>query len=192
MIYHFYIELQETEPLVWRRVAVPRDYTFYQLHLAIQGAFGWENYHLFSFSKKGQLDKLSYGIPDPLLDRELMFIVKDAAKSMITEVFTKPRQSYIYVYDFGDGWHHKLVLERIETATIERAYCAAGAGACPPEDVGGIHGYREMVEVFKTAVHVEQASYIQWLGLAPGEKWDPEYFNEREAKKRMALLETAV
>jgi hypothetical protein len=63
MIYQFYIELQESDPLVWRRIVVPADYTFYQLHKAIQGAFGWENSHLFQFSESGFSDKAVYGIP---------------------------------------------------------------------------------------------------------------------------------
>jgi len=35
MIYQFYIELLESDPLVWRRIVIPADYTFYQLHKAI-------------------------------------------------------------------------------------------------------------------------------------------------------------
>src|SRR5688572_21683756 len=122
MINQFYIELQESKPLVWRRIIVPADYTFYQLHMAIQGAFGWENCHLFSFSKHGHLDKVSYGIPDPHnQDREL--IVKDAAKSLIGEVFKKEGQFYIYVYDFGDGWKHTVEFEKSAPDKIARPYC---------------------------------------------------------------------
>ena len=40
MICQFYIELLESDPLVWRKIIVPADYTFYQLHKAIQGALG--------------------------------------------------------------------------------------------------------------------------------------------------------
>ena len=38
MIYQFYIELPESDPLVSWRIVVPADYTFYQLHKASQGA----------------------------------------------------------------------------------------------------------------------------------------------------------
>jgi len=50
MAYQFKIKLEGTsKPPVWRKLLVPETYTFYQLHMAIQGAFGWENAHLFSF-----------------------------------------------------------------------------------------------------------------------------------------------
>src|SRR5258708_9539646 len=34
MILHFYIELKNSTPLVWRRLLVPSTFSFYQLHLA--------------------------------------------------------------------------------------------------------------------------------------------------------------
>ena len=59
MIYKFYIELLDSDPLVWRRIVVPADYTLYQLHKAIQGAFGWENSIFFNFPNPGFPIKLS-------------------------------------------------------------------------------------------------------------------------------------
>jgi hypothetical protein len=40
------IELDEVEPRVFRRVEVPVDIRLDRLHLVIQAAMGWENYHL--------------------------------------------------------------------------------------------------------------------------------------------------
>ena len=45
LILRFRIELLETEPLVWRSIEVPGDYTFWDLHVAIQDAMGWLDYH---------------------------------------------------------------------------------------------------------------------------------------------------
>ncbi|WP_408612511.1 plasmid pRiA4b ORF-3 family protein [Glycomyces niveus] len=43
------------------------------------------------------------------------------------------------LYDFGDGWDHRVKLEDTATAEEHRAYpyCVDGTGACPPEDCGG-------------------------------------------------------
>jgi hypothetical protein len=49
-ILRFRIELLETEPLVWRAIEVPGDYTFWDLHVAIQDAMGWLDYHLHRFT----------------------------------------------------------------------------------------------------------------------------------------------
>lgn len=43
------IELLLIEPLIWRRLQLPGDYTFWDLHVAIQSAFGWSDTHLHEF-----------------------------------------------------------------------------------------------------------------------------------------------
>ena len=68
-------------------------------------------------------------------------------------------------------------------------WCLDGAGPCPPEDVGGIHGYQQMLEVLKKPRHPERAGYIDWLGLVSGEKWNAKFCSIREANKRLVLLE---
>jgi hypothetical protein len=187
MIYHFYIELQESDPLVWRRIIVPADLTFYQLHKAIQAAFGWENSHLFQFSESGFSDKTCYGLPGEDIDADMVTI--DARKTGISRILKKEGQTYCYICDFGDHWEHRLTLEKIEAKDITVPYCLDGGGACPPEDVGGMHGYREMLEVLKKPRHPERTGYIKWLGLVAGEKWDANFCSIREVNKRLVLLE---
>jgi hypothetical protein len=186
MIYQFHIELHDSDPLVCRRIIVPADYNLYQLHKAIQGAFGWENSHLFQFSESGFSDKISYGFPGEDIDPDTTTI--DARKTKMSRILKKKGQTYCYIYDFGDHWEHRLTLEKIEDKDIAAPYCLDGAGACPPEDVGGMHGYRLMVEVLKKPRHPERASYIEWLGLVAGENWDPKFCSIREVNKRLAML----
>ena len=187
MIYQFYIELLESDPLVWRRIVVPADYTFYHLHKAIQGAFGWENSHLFQFSESGFSDKTVYGIPGDDIDPDMITI--DAKKTKMSRIFRKEGETYCYIYDYGDAWEHRLVLEKKEAKDMAVPWCIDGAGACPPEDVGGIHGYQQMLEVLKKPRHPEKAGYIEWLGLVPGEKWDAKFCSIRDVNKRLVLLE---
>jgi hypothetical protein len=186
MIYQFYIELQESDPLVWRRIVVPAGYSFYQLHKAIQGAFGWENSHLFQFSESGFSDTTSYGFAGEDIDPDRVTI--DAKKTKMSGILKKEGQTYCYIYDFGDDWDHRLTLEKIESKDISVPWCLDGAGACPPEDVGGMHGYQEMLKVLKKPRHPERAGFIQWLGLVAGEKWDAKFCSIREVNKRLVLL----
>lgn len=44
------IVLPRTEPLVWRRIQIPEAYSFWDLHVAIQDAMGWKDYHLHEFT----------------------------------------------------------------------------------------------------------------------------------------------
>lgn len=186
MIHKFYIELLETDPLVWRRIVVPSDYTLYQFHMAMQGAFGWENRHLFQFCESGFSDKTVYGIPGDDIDPDMKTL--DAKKTKMNKIFKEAGDRYRYIYDFGDSWEHRIVLENVEPKEMLVPCCLDGAGNCPPEDVGGVYGYKDMLEIFKKPRHPQRAQYIQWLGLVPGEKWDANFCSIREVNKRLVLL----
>jgi hypothetical protein len=69
-------------------------------------------------------------------------------------------------YDFGDGWEHKVVLEKILPfdPKIQLPQCLKGKGACPPEDVGGVWGYQEFLTAIKDGNHPEHRSYTEWIG----------------------------
>jgi hypothetical protein len=185
MLYQFYIELHESDPLVWRSIVVPADYTFYELHMAIQGAFGWENCHLFQFSESGFSDNTRYGLPGEDIDDQ---VTVDARKTRMSRILKKEGQTYCYIYDFGDDWEHRLTLEKVVAEDTAAPFCLDGAGACPPEDVGGMHGYQEMLAILKSSRHPERAGFIEWLGLVAGEKWDAKFCSIREVNKRLALL----
>lgn len=45
------ITLDDTQPAVWRRVELPLTNSLKTLHLAIQAAMLFENYHLFSIMR---------------------------------------------------------------------------------------------------------------------------------------------
>ena len=64
MAFKFRIQLKNVQkPPVWRQVIVPENFTFEQLHLVIQEAFGWGNYHLFQFSPSGYGSEPVIAIP---------------------------------------------------------------------------------------------------------------------------------
>src|SRR6266850_8608669 len=59
------IVLPNTDPLVWRRIQVPEKYSFWDLHVAIQDAMGWLDYHLHEFRllDAAEQNVVSIGIP---------------------------------------------------------------------------------------------------------------------------------
>ena len=59
--YQLKITIKGSKPPIWRRVVVPEQFTFCQLHQVIQEAFGWYDYHLHEFEFK----KLGLLIRDP-------------------------------------------------------------------------------------------------------------------------------
>jgi hypothetical protein len=53
------IELEDTEPVIWRRVAVRATTSLARLHRIVQAAMGWLDYHLWEFA----VDDTVYGVP---------------------------------------------------------------------------------------------------------------------------------
>src|SRR5712691_2334462 len=49
LVHQFLIVLTGIDPLVWRRIQVPGASSFWDLHVAIQDAMGWLDYHLHEF-----------------------------------------------------------------------------------------------------------------------------------------------
>lgn len=58
------IELDGTDPSIWRRIEVPLTTSLKGLHELIQAVMLFENYHLFQF----EVGDKRYGIPDPEWD----------------------------------------------------------------------------------------------------------------------------
>ena len=66
-------------------------------------------------------------------------------------------------------------LVRMEYEKNEKQYIRLldGKNACPPNDVGGISGYKEMLNVIKEDPDSDEAwEYYMWLGS----KWDEKFF----------------
>lgn len=89
----------------------------------------------------------------------------------------------IYEYDFGDGWEHKIRIEKILPAEKGKRYpvCLAGKRACPPEDCGGPPGYERLLEVLRDPKHEEYEETLEWLG-GP---FDPEAFDVNEVNRML-------
>jgi len=172
--YQFLIVLPNTTPLVWRRIQVPESYSFWDLHVAIQDAMGWKDYHLHEFtvvdSKTSQVVRI--GIPDDEMPEGRPCLA--GWKVPITRYLTHGGDPARYRYDFGDDWEHTLEFEDV-VPTDGGAYprCLAGAGACPPEDVGGTHGYAEFLRVIRDDRHPEYEAMVQWSGGS----FDPHAFS---------------
>ncbi len=59
--------------------------------------------------------------------------------------------------------------------------CLEGERACPPEDVGGVSGYAEILDTIKDREHRERVEMLEWA-----EGWfDPDEFNAATATKSM-------
>ena len=145
-LFELTITLTDAGVDIERRVLVPEHYALADLHLIIQAAMGWTDAHLHEFTAG---DGTSYG--DPYLD-DLDYA--DESDTLLRDVLHSPGDALRYVYDFGDYWVHRVELAAIRAAEAAAApACIDGRGACPPEDCGGVSGYRELREVLADPQH---------------------------------------
>ncbi len=160
MAYQLRVELRDVSPAVWRRMLVPATLTLEDLHVVIQVAMGWQNYHLYEF----EIGTRRFGIPDDEFadDRS-----EDAARIRLHDAGLEQDEELLYRYDFGDGWEHDLVVEQVLGSPPDvptRARCLEGAGACPPEDCGGPYGYSQLLAALADPDQSEHAELVQWVG----------------------------
>ena len=185
ILYQFRIALSEIEPTIWRIIQVPSGYSFWDLHVAIQEAMGWLDYHLHAFRVRmpHKRKEIEIGIPN---DEEYDHPVLPGWEVPITRVFAEPGEMATYDYDFGDGWSHTVLLEGILLKEKGAKYplCIAGQRACPPEDCGGVPGYYQLLEILADPNHLEHQEYNEWLkGHAKNYyPYKPDEFNPAEVK----------
>ncbi len=139
------IELRGSRPRIWRRLALPGDLTLDAVHTLFQAAMGWTDSHLHRFQPgSGQDDREPYFITDFDEEEGEEGTREDGVR--LDQVLRVPGDRLTYEYDFGDGWEHRVTLESMAPLTEDNRepVCLGGARACPPEDVGGIHGHHEL------------------------------------------------
>ena len=161
-VYQFKITLIVTQPDIWRVIQVSDDYSFWDLHVAIQDAMGWLDCHLHEFNFAGNKELISIGIPDEESDNSNTLLGWEVnIKTHFEKLGTIAR----YTYDFGDGWEHEVVLEAILSldSAIRYPLCIAGERACPPEDCGGVPGFEEVLATLKHGKAGEKKELNQWL-----------------------------
>ena len=133
-------------------------------------AMGWEGYHL----KEIRHGNYTYFVrlaggqdPEPVEG----FPQRDSFKYTLGDLLKEEWDSFIFVYDLGDAWKHRVTLTGIAPGKEEdakedavAAYLVSGENACPPEDVGGVDGYAEALQSFSNPEDDEYESIRQWIG----------------------------
>ena len=173
MILQFKITLSGSDPKIWRRFQVGDSLSFYHLHLIIQNVMGWTNSHLYQFV----YEKNNFiGNPEMLESDD----IADDKETGLSPIFDKPKVKMIYEYDFGDGWMHELVLEKIVEKKDGQFYpvCLTGEMNCPPEDCGGIYGYYDKLKVLKSKKHPDYRDTVEWMGDYDMKEFDLEAINQ--------------
>jgi hypothetical protein len=169
------IEIEDIEPLIWRRVAVRTSLNLKALHKVVQASMGWLDYHLWEFTADGR----KYGIlipDDPDWNRR----INNAASTKLSALLTTGVTGLGYVYDFGDDWKHRIIVEDIKPAEAGASYprFLGGERRCPPEDCGGLPGYFEFIENIASKRSKKAKDALEWYGSP----YDPDDIDEQQIK----------
>ena len=99
------IELQELEPMIWRRIDMPLSTTLEALHEAIQMTMGWTFSHLWEFD----IDGRCYGDPSfrEFDDEPPVYKAKGL---QLGTVIARGVERFVYTYDYGDNWRHDVIV----------------------------------------------------------------------------------
>lgn len=163
-----------------RRLVVPANFNFSQLHKILQNVYRWSNCHLYDFTVFGSAKKtpLARLVPyEESLEYDELAILMEGHK--LSEYLSKGK-FILYTYDMGDSWEHKIELVReFENYDKESPYLLEASGQTPPEDVGGVFGFMDFREIMLDPKHPDYKETKEWAGY-----WSPD-LSEWKARPRV-------
>jgi hypothetical protein len=167
------VELQDIEPLIWRRVGVRGSITLPELHGVIQAAMGWLDNHLWEFT----VNERRYGLhiaDDPDWNQR----ITNAAGVTLASLLGTGVAEIVYLYDMGDNWEHRVIVEKLkptESGTLYPQFLG-GERRCPPEDCGGFPGYYEFLSSITGKQSKSRRAALDWYGRP----YDPDDIDEEQ------------
>ncbi len=179
-VYQLKVTLDGIKPSIWRRIQVRGDITLFKLHKILQVVMGWQDHHLHQFVINGECYSVISIEADMLGDD-----FKDEKKFLLNRIIPGEKFKFTYEYDFGDGWDHTILAEKIlrPEEELKAPVCLDGKRSAPPEDCGGEGGYHDVLKALKNPSRPDNAELLEWLG-----EYDPEYFDADMVNKRLAKI----
>lgn len=165
-LYELNIQLALPGHQIWRRVNVPSNFSFRHLHNIIQRIFDWQNSHLHEFTVTHNVTKPLRILMDD--DPETLDYVDPHRHDILQERFVSLKDIFskhaevAYHYDFGDDWTHIITVEKTVRANEMKAVFLDGAGTRPPEDVGGLFGFNEYLQIINDPTDENYESMKMW------------------------------
>ena len=173
--FDFHVAMPELETHPWRRFLLRTTSTFFDLHKAIQVAFGWQDYHLFEFRLPGWQGRCIAGLPEH--DEVGERLIPQARREKLSGYFWGglSAQWCEYVYDFGDDWLHDVkLMGMVSDKQAFKRRLLDGAGSGPPEDCGGSGGFENILHFLRKGEDLnadDPESLRTWLGDWRPDSW---------------------
>ncbi|MER2030879.1 MAG: plasmid pRiA4b ORF-3 family protein [Solibacillus sp.] len=182
-LYQLIIQLALDGHEIWRRVLIPANYSFRNLHNLIQIVFDWQNYHLHEFYVERKDNRNLKIVMDD--DPKTLEFANFSRDEIIQERFVSLEEIFsqhsevIYEYDFGDSWKHIITFEKSISATSQQAKLIEGKGERPPENVGGLHGFNEYLTIINESTSPEYENVMEWAASQKERSFSLAFTNHR-------------
>lgn len=186
-IFALEMELMDSPVPIKRCLHIPANMNLGYVQEVLMLAMGWEGFHL----KEIRFGGITYftrmaGGEDP--EEMEGFPQLDSFQYTLGDLLKLPGDTFTFIYDLGDDWKHIIKLTDILPNRDDPTDCdyigvhlLLGQGACPPEDVGGVDGYADMLKPLAGPEDDEREIYLKCLGR----NFDPEYFDLHELQSRV-------
>lgn len=181
------IDLIDAPMSIHRKLAIPSNMNLGYVQEVLMLAMGWQGYHLKEIHYGNIIYTTRYAggqNPEPIEG----YPQKDSFKYTIGDILKEEGDSFLFIYDLGDDWKHRVVLTRIQpysTHQIETedywVQILSGEASCPPEDAGGVNGYKEILRIINTPTDEEYKDTLTWMGA----DFDPYHFYRRSTQARV-------
>lgn len=166
-----------------RKLIVPANVKFSQLHKILQYTFNWTNSHLYYFFIINKTTNEVSVRMSPTKEEWSFDNKAELVEEHSLAEFLPEHNQIIYTYDLGDHWEHCIRLIRIiDEYDGELPYLLEASGKAPPEDVGGVGGFVSFREIMMNPEHPEHAEVKGWSRY-----WTPE-LSSWERKPRVIHL----
>ena len=131
-------------------------------------AMGWYDVHLHSFSVPGRrlvIEDIPEGEDGPF---GCTVIGEDTPIVMFEGTVLR------YTYDFGDDWGHTIDWVGSSDESSEHPRLVTWTEICPPEDCGGVWGYRDFMRIMGNPKDPRRKELAEWAAEAGYGEWNEE------------------
>src|SRR5699024_9268183 len=136
------------------------------VHEVLQTAFAWAGYHLWRFSAGGgPFDRSSQLFLCEFDVEEGEDEGVPAGEVRVGELLQEREDRLEYVYDYGDDWELRIVVESVREAEASDppARATGGRRTAPPEDCGGLREAEELATVLENPARFDLAELDEAL-----------------------------
>ena len=162
-LFHVRFALKGLPIPVVRELAVPEDYSLYEVHLCLQVALGWNDMASFEFVRKG----LTVGI-EPSFSGEGIthdgHRYRHADEITLRQLIGQVGHAATYTYDFSRLWGGELRLIAKSKDDAELPECLSVEGIAPPETLVHKDGFELLLEAAADPNHDLHALALSELG----------------------------